>query len=337
MTAGVKEPTLLLQVTDPAGTAVATVLLAHDVTAGGAGVALLVPGEVSVQVPAQGATTMAATTTTGSAQAGALALANVLRVRVDGAWPVSEGNLARLVDGVGGVSVAVDHTVVDGATVVPQGPTQHLDGAQAVAYLASTVSGESDAARLARVGTVLQALLTALPPHPADLLRSTGALTTATLPPGGLDALLGNLHADAVAGTLTVQDLPTTTSGGTVLVDPVAAAQVVTATLADARTGQAGGDQVSVLVQNGVGTPGLGATAQARLTKAGLAYIAGGNATTFGQPSSVVMLNDSSATSLAAGRRVLQALGLPASDLRVASQGQSVATVLVVLGGDYRG
>ena len=63
-----------------------------------------------------------------------------------------------------------------------------------------------------------------------------------------------------------------------------------------------------VLVRNGVGTPGLGASARDRLVADGMVYINGGNADEFGQATTQVIVADSTTASLALGERVVTAL-----------------------------
>ena len=78
-----------------------------------------------------------------------------------------------------------------------------------------------------------------------------------------------------------------------------------------------------VLVQNGVGAPGLGVAARDRLVGAGVVYINGGNAEQLGQDETAVIVADATAESLALGAEVAEALGVPATAVEVASDGQS--------------
>ena len=52
---------------------------------------------------------------------------------------------------------------------------------------------------------------------------------------------------------------------------------------------------------------------------------------------SVVLIPDASAKARENGDAVVAALGLPASAVRLSSQGQSLADVVVILGADFRG
>jgi hypothetical protein len=91
-----------------------------------------------------------------------------------------------------------------------------------------------------------------------------------------------------------------------------------------------------VLVQNGVGSPGLNAQAREDLVGAGFTYVNGGNAAQFGTAATEVVVPDATAESLQWGADIAQALGVPASAVAVADSGQSVADVIVVLGADFK-
>jgi hypothetical protein len=91
-----------------------------------------------------------------------------------------------------------------------------------------------------------------------------------------------------------------------------------------------------VLVQNGVGTPGLGASARDDLVGAGMVYINGGNAEEFGQPTTQVIIGDATAESQQVGAEVAQALGVPPTAVVVSEDGQNVADVVVILGADFQ-
>jgi hypothetical protein len=68
---------------------------------------------------------------------------------------------------------------------------------------------------------------------------------------------------------------------------------------------------------------------------AGFTFVNGGNASSFGQAKTNVILPDTTPESLAWGADIVKALGLPDTAVRVAEDGQSVADVIVVLGEDF--
>jgi hypothetical protein len=97
------------------------------------------------------------------------------------------------------------------------------------------------------------------------------------------------------------------------------------------------GGPVTVLVQNGVGSPDPTEQARARLIAAGLTFQSGGKATRTGYASTIVLIPDAGDRARSNGEAVAAALGLPASAVQQSAQGQSVADVLVILGADFRG
>jgi len=93
-----------------------------------------------------------------------------------------------------------------------------------------------------------------------------------------------------------------------------------------------------VMIENQVGTPGIGETTRAKLLAAGFTYLPGQNAP--GMPNatapSVVLITGTTAADIARGNAVATALGLPTSDVRVSSEGIRVADIVVLLGADYK-
>lgn len=342
------QTTLLMQVVDDNRQTVGAVLLGHD-TRSGDGAGVLVPSALVVDVPGSGSAAFGATSAAGPAGSSALALGDALGVTVDGTWVLDAAGLAALVDAVGGVDVTVDRDVTvtgaGGSSVVATAGRQHLDGAGAAAYATFLAPQEAEQVRLARFSTVLEALLPKLPGDDAGRSKVLGALgshSASTLSPSRLQTVLGGLRSDAAGQQLAFDTLPTRAldpgAGGapTLLLDPVAAAQMVGTDFAGSRLPQRSEGPVRVLVQNGVGTPGLASAARSRLVAAGLAYVNGGNAAHFGFPRSYVLILDATAASRRQGAAVAKALGLPAADVAVTDQGQSVADVVVVLGADFK-
>jgi hypothetical protein len=66
-----------------------------------------------------------------------------------------------------------------------------------------------------------------------------------------------------------------------------------------------------------------------------MVYINGGNAEQFDQPTTLVIVEDPSPESVALGEKVAEALGVPATAVQVAEDGQNVADVVVILGADF--
>ena len=90
-----------------------------------------------------------------------------------------------------------------------------------------------------------------------------------------------------------------------------------------------------ILVLNGVGTPGLGASV-ARKVRGEFRIVGTRNKQGFGVKESVVVVFDSTDASLDKARRVATLLGLPETAVRTSTQTQSVADVIVVIGSDYK-
>jgi len=192
------QTTLLVSLQGSDGTAIASMLGAHDVKHK-QGLELLVPSRLITDVCGFGSQQfgqiIALPRGTPLAQQ---ALSQVLGgVTVDGSWLLSTQQLARLVDTVGGVTVDVDVDVersLPGGTtqvVVPAGKGQHLNGANAVAFATYQASGEDAAAVLSRFQTVFQAVANRLPAKAAATQRVlTAAGVHATLPMAQLASLL---------------------------------------------------------------------------------------------------------------------------------------------------
>jgi len=96
-----------------------------------------------------------------------------------------------------------------------------------------------------------------------------------------------------------------------------------------------GGEVLRVLVENGVGTPGLVELARAKLVAEGFQFVNGGNAATFDVAESAVFIPDGTAESVRRGEQVAAALGVPPSAVTASDRGQTVADVIVILGEDF--
>jgi hypothetical protein len=194
--------------------------------------------------------------------------------------------------------------------------------------------------QLARLGQVLDATARALPATPSAIaaqLRAVGLSSTSTLGATRLSSLLAGFAAADRRSGLYATDLPVTSvdaggGGPSYRVDAAGTKSLVTGHLAaSVRPGAATGPTVELL--NGVGTPGLVATACPKLASAGLIYAGSDNAGSFNNPHSTVAVPTAD---LDAGYQVAAALGLPRSDVRRTTEDQTVAEVVVTLGADYQ-
>lgn len=340
-----RQQTLLVQVTGADGVARTNALV--GVTAKAASV-VLVPSGLLVDVAGTGNVPFGETAALSEPSASAQALTDLVGVRVDGSWRLTAEGLAGLVDSVGGVDAAVDVDVLatdaqGNQTVVVRAGTQRLAGGSAAAYATYLAEGEPEQARLARFDDVLQSLAAKLPAEPAVLVGSLGALAAgsqSTLDNPALAQRLERLRAAAARDTLVSDVLPVTgiDSGGGAPTYGVDAGQVgamMRARFPGALQSDAAGEVLRVLVENGVGTPGLVERAREKLVDAGFRFVNGGNAAEFTGDPSAVIVPDGTEASVRRGQRVAAALGLPESAVATSDRGQTVADVIVILGADF--
>lgn len=309
---------------------------------------LLVPSRLIVDVPGAGQQTLGHSARLLDRSASQDALGDLLALRIDGTLSLARLALAGMVDFVGGITITVDEEIVqtdeetgEEVVLVPEG-TVHLDGTQAAAYALAWLPEEPEAARMARYSTVMTATISALPDDQLrveQMLTSLGGSARTTTTTSQVAAFLIEMRRGILAGGQQVRVLPTSEieSGGTLQVVRVdlAAADAMLQTLLPQAVLTGAQSSPRVLVQNGVGTPGLGAGARDKLVGAGMVYINGGNAEQFGQELTAVVVADESAEALALGEDVAEALGVPATAVQVAGSGQNVADAVVVLGADF--
>jgi hypothetical protein len=342
--AGRTQNTLLLQVTGDSGLAASSVLLGRDLNTGGA-TGLLIPARLLTQAPGAGSVSVAETGRLADPATAGAAMSDQFGVIVDGVWRVNREGFAAMVDAAGGVDVDVDAEVADsqGRILLNPGP-QRLDGSSAATYATYLATGEQDASRSARFADVLTALLSAAPADPTGLSTIVAASGgTGTGSGAGLDSVAEFLVPLAVAArgdglglsSVPVKLIDTGGSEVSYRLDRPASAEVVASRFNGSLPVSSTGDGARVLVQNGVGTPGLGQIARDKLVDAGLVYVSGGNATEFGRERSAVVIPDATGPSRSLGIDVARALGLPDDAVRLADRGQSVADVVVVLGNDF--
>ena len=238
---------------------------------------------------------------------------------------LTTAGLAALVDSVGGVQAAVDVDVLTkdakgNETVVVRAGNQHLKGAAAAAYATYLAEGEPEQARLARFNDVLTAVAAALPQDHAALVAALAALGDGLAlvagllcagRPAGCSRLGRRRRVNGVrraAGHRDRHRWPVPSYG----LDSAQAAAMMQARFPGSLQKDANGESLRVLVENGVGTPGLVEKARTKLVDAGFRFINGGNASPFNSDPSGVLVPDGTDKSLERGRRVAAALGLPA-------------------------
>lgn len=342
-----RQPTLLVQLRGDDQLATATALLA----VGGPsdrGTMVLIPSNLYLDAPTGGNLPLSEVARLPDPNASADAISDLIGVRVDGTFVMDPAAFAGLVDAVGGVTASVDvdvtSTDAQGATtiVVPAG-THRLTGLQATKFATYLAPGEAEQARMARFQQVFRLVMAGLPAEPAQIdpiLTSLGSLGRSTVPTTQLGEFLARFRSFVVGDDVDYPGLPVTkieTGGADAAfgADLKGASQMVTRYLADAVRQPGPNSKVRVLVQNGRIVPGLGATARDRLVDGGFTYVYGGNAPTLMNGPTQIVVPDTSQQSLEWGTDIAKALGLPQSDVRVATEGQTIADVIVVLGTDF--
>jgi hypothetical protein len=344
-TSGRTQQTLMVQLVGNSGLAVNTALLGRSSSGDSAASAtgLLIPATLLTQAPGAGSVTVGETARLGGPEVAGAAVADQFGVIVDDVWRLDRAGLAALVNAVGGIEIAVDREVIaDGAVLLSPG-VQRLDGLAAARYATYLADGETEPSRAARFADVLTAWLATAPDQAQDLARivaSPGSSASSTTDVPSVAAFLAPLAVAARGDGLGLSSAPvkpidTGIDSVNYRLDREAAAEAVAARFAGSlppQRAQGGGD---VLVQNGVGTPGLGQAARERLVAAGFTFVGGGNASSFGRDASVVVIPDADPASRQLGRAVAVALGLPADAVRVSDRGQSVADAVVILGADF--
>jgi hypothetical protein len=310
---------------------------------------VLVPSRLIVDVPGAGQQTLGQSARLLDRSASQDALSDLLALRIDGTLSLGRLALAGMVDFVGGITLTTGQEITekDGRTgqvrvVVPRG-TVHLNGSQAATYALAWLPDEPEAARLARYSEVMTATISSLPPDQLRveaMLTSLGGQAWTTATTSAVAEYLVHMRSEVLGGGQQVRVLPTTDieSGGSlpiVRVDLVAADATLRQVLPQAMI-EGTQRRPRVLVQNGVGTPGLGGKARDRLVSAGMVYVDGGNAEDFGHKHTRIILPDAGPGSLDTGAAIAKALGVEPSDVRVAQSGQDVADAVVVLGRDFK-
>jgi hypothetical protein len=313
-------------------------LLATD-DASGDSVSLLAPGSLMLDVPGAGRQTLASAVRAGD-DAPANAISDALEVRVDGSWLLTPTDLASIVDAVGGITVDVRTEVADrGYTFTPG--QQHFDGSAAAAYATARGDSEPDQARLARFEEVLGATFAAMP-HSKSQIQATlvyARLSTGTLKPAELASRLVALQEQAAGAGIASTLLPfePVTVGTTTVssLDEVALREIVSTWLGGAKLAESAEGPVRVLVQNGVGVPGLSEAARERLLAQGLRFVAGGNAQSFDYTKTKIVVPSDSAADRARAQQTVEALGVPDALIVVDPLGSSLAEVVAVVGKDF--
>jgi hypothetical protein len=194
---------------------------------------------------------------------------------------------------------------------------------------------------LARQQILLEAVFAKLPPDQGSLTALLqGARVSGHETPAALATLLTGVRSDVRAERASSIVVPTTeidSGSGTPSygLDDKATTSMVAERLPGAEFPTPPGGRARILVQNGIGTPGLGDLARQELVPRGYIFRSGGNAAAFGSGPSVVLVPDSSAQSRALGSTIAQLLRLPATAVQLDLNQTTIADVVVILGSDF--
>jgi anionic cell wall polymer biosynthesis LytR-Cps2A-Psr (LCP) family protein len=338
--------TVLLSLAPANGQALDSYLLAHDSAGAGQGVVVLVPSNIVTDVAGRGSMPLGGAAALGPEVAGET-LSDLISVTVDGNWVLTPEALSALVDHLGGITANIASDIlVNGQVVVAKGDGQLLNGAQAAAVASYSAPDEPSVARLTRFQSVLTGIVSKLGTDPATVatvlagLASGSALGTNT---AVVSQVLAGLDADVKGQNVIYTTLPTTVLDTGDQTERLAADGTQVATMVQqyfaksVPQGRVAGLN-RVIVLNGTGALGLGQSARERLTAHGLVFVRSANQPGFGyaHKTSVVLVPDGTPDSIASGRRVAAALGLPASDVETSTVDTTAADVLTILGSDYK-
>ncbi|MFI6580395.1 LytR C-terminal domain-containing protein [Embleya sp. NPDC050493] len=262
------------------------------------------------------------------------ALSDLLGVKLDGSWVISEPVLQGLVDLAGGIQLNADVEVKgpDGKVLVGQGRNP-ANGVAALAFATYKQPNEAPAVVGDRFGRVLQGLLASFPTQPdaiLTLLANMANLPDPSLPDDKLSVLLANLAKATQAKQLQVRALPVSPEG---ILDGPAAVPIVRELLGGTvRQGKVAAGPVRVMVEDASGKTGAQQDANVRLLNAGVTYVPGGAAGKRTQPASTVQYADDARKGDA--DQVALTLRLPPTAVKKAT-GEMLADVVVTLGQDY--
>lgn len=330
--------TLLLQVTNEQGRAVADVLIATGGDVNGGSRLFLSPITL---VPVPRPTPLEATTGSADTLQAKNGVSMLLGVRVDASVALNRLALAALVDAVGGVPIAVRESVrvtdESGAVVetVPLG-ARTLDGLTATTYALALQPGEPQSVRMRRFSEVLGRVLSGLPSEPEamrQLVLSLGSLAKSTASNDELVDLLLLIQAESAAATVQGADLPTTTlraNGAAVMTRPEGPA-LVEALMPGARLrpGQASSPRIQ-LVRSGLSIDGV-LKATTALIDAGFTVLEGPQGP---RAETRIILPDATPESVQLGADAARALSLPLSVVRIEGGATSATDLVVLLGSD---
>lgn len=325
---------VLIQLRGADGTTTASAVLADDPARGTASM-MTVASVTIVNTAGAGPMPIADVMVNDGAGASRDALAQLMGVKLNGSWVVSEPVLQGLVDMVGGIELNADAEVkgADGAVLLPAGPSANVRGAAARAYAALRINGEPPARGAERFGRVLQGVLKVLPDDPAyvaDVLRNLANIADPSLPDNRLAQVLTSMAKAVQAQKFKSADLPVRPDG---ILDVAAAGPVVKDLLGGSVQVAKADGPARVMITDASGKAGAQEAARIKVVNAGYSYVPGGAVEPKARPASTVQYSDDARREAA----VQTALTIGLTEAVVQKiEGEMLADVVVTLGQDFK-
>lgn len=300
------------------------------------GYLVLLPNSLAVSTDDGGSTTLGKSVVDQGAGPTRDALSTLLGTDINGTWRLDTPYLELLVEGLGGITVDTDATIVSGTggkaqTVVTKGAGQDLSGQAAVAYATYRARGESEDRQLARFAQVMQAVLKKMPSDPGlavQTVQALNAIPDPSLSDKALGASLAALAEEAKTGAYATETL-TPQADGTL--GQSATDGIVKNVLGGTVRNTDSTGTPSVSVRNASGDAAKASSAQVAMVNAGYTYVDGG---TDPAASATSRITYSAADEKPDAEEVAKTLGLPTT-LVVRGAGAANADITVVLGQDY--
>ncbi|MEU8139052.1 LCP family protein [Streptodolium elevatio] len=325
---------VLIQLRGTDGTTTASAVLADDPVRGSASM-MTVASVTIVNTAGAGPMPIADVMVNDGAGASRDALAQLMGVKLNGSWVVSEPVLQGLVDMVGGIELTADAEVKspDGAVLLPAGPSANVRGNAARAYAALRITGEPPTRGAERFGRVLQGVLKVLPNDPgyvADVLRNLANIADPSLPDDRLAAVLTSMAKAVQAQKFKSADLPVRPDG---ILDVAAAGPVVKDLLGGSVQVAKADGPARVMITDASGKSGAQEAARIKVVNAGYSYVPGGAVEPKARPASTVQYSDDARREAA----VQTALTIGLTEAVVQKiDGEMLADVVVTLGQDFK-
>jgi len=299
---GAAPPSVVWMIPTPQGNQIAVVGLPKS----GPAVAIALPSEAHVILPAGDISTVATSADSGPhAQAVAQ---NVLLKRIGHYLVTTPTNFGKLVDALGGIQVQTEAPFTFKGHRIDPGSIQ-MGGAMAVAYLAQASTDDVTG----RWEDLLAGVLDAA--HESSAWGTIGESDD----PVVVSRLL------AASTGATVLEMPTgPASGGGIEVDRDALSAMLP------RFGQSLGSLVRVVVVNGSGAPGLGTLIDGRLASDGFSVVTSENASHFNVTHSTVVASGQG--NLRAAEVAAKILGV--KSVKISDQPTRLADVTIIVGKD---